>query len=104
MGEKRARGSVAVVIPCFNDGATLVEAVASAQSQDVPAEIIVVDAGSTDEATMAPSSWKPTGSASSVRRTKARLRHGWQACGRPKRTMSFRSTPTTSSHRAASSG
>jgi glycosyltransferase involved in cell wall biosynthesis len=53
MGEKRTRGSVAVVIPCFNDGATLVDAVASAQSQDVPAEIIIVDDGSTDEATMA---------------------------------------------------
>jgi glycosyltransferase involved in cell wall biosynthesis len=53
VGEKRARGSVAVVIPCFNDGATLVDAVASAQSQDVPAEIIVVDDGSTDHATIA---------------------------------------------------
>ena len=53
MGQKRARGSVAVVIPCFNDGATLVDAVASAQSQDVPAEIIVVDDGSTDHATIA---------------------------------------------------
>jgi hypothetical protein len=30
MGEKRARGSVAVVIPCFNDGATLVDAPAYA--------------------------------------------------------------------------
>jgi glycosyltransferase involved in cell wall biosynthesis len=53
MGQKRARGSVAVVIPCFNDGATLVDSVASAQSQDVPAEIIVVDDGSTDHATIA---------------------------------------------------
>jgi glycosyltransferase involved in cell wall biosynthesis len=53
VGEKRARGSVAVVIPCFNDGATIVDAVASAQCQDVPAEIIVVDDGSTDHATIA---------------------------------------------------
>ena len=53
MGQKRARGSVTVVIPCFNDGATLVDAVASAQSQGVPAEIIVVDDGSTDHATIA---------------------------------------------------
>jgi glycosyltransferase involved in cell wall biosynthesis len=53
MAQKRARGSVAVVIPCFNDGATLVDAVASAQSQDVPAEIIVVDDGSSDHATIA---------------------------------------------------
>jgi glycosyltransferase involved in cell wall biosynthesis len=41
-----------VVIPCFNDGATLVEAVASAQTQERRAEIIVVDDGSTDEATL----------------------------------------------------
>jgi glycosyltransferase involved in cell wall biosynthesis len=53
MGEKRARGSVAVVIPCFNDGATLVEAVASAQNQEVPAEVIVVDDGSTEPTTIA---------------------------------------------------
>ena len=53
MAEKRARGSVAVVIPCFNDGATLVDAVASAQSQDRAAEILVVDDGSTDHATIA---------------------------------------------------
>jgi len=59
MGEQRARRSVAVVIPCFNDGATLVDAVASAQSQERPAEIIVVDDGSTDDATIAaPSDWK----------------------------------------------
>ena len=44
-------GSVAVVIPCFNDGATLPEAVASARAQDLRAEIIVVDDGSTDRAT-----------------------------------------------------
>jgi glycosyltransferase involved in cell wall biosynthesis len=47
------RGSVAVVIPCFNDGATLVDAVASARGQDVRVEIIVVDDGSTDSATIA---------------------------------------------------
>jgi glycosyltransferase involved in cell wall biosynthesis len=52
VGEKRARGSVAVVIPCFNEGATLTEAVASAQSQDVSAEIIVVDDGSTEPTTI----------------------------------------------------
>lgn len=45
MEEKRAGGSVAVVIPCFDDGATLAEAVASAQGQDVPGETIVVDDG-----------------------------------------------------------
>jgi glycosyltransferase involved in cell wall biosynthesis len=47
------RGSVAVVIPCFDDGGTLEAAVGSAQSQDVPAEIIVVDDGTTDSATVA---------------------------------------------------
>jgi glycosyltransferase involved in cell wall biosynthesis len=46
-------GSVAVVVPCFNDGGTLEEAVASAQRQDVPAEIIVVDDGTTDPETIA---------------------------------------------------
>jgi glycosyltransferase involved in cell wall biosynthesis len=46
-------GSVAVVIPCFNDGRTLEEAVASAQSQDVALEIIVVDDGTTEPATKA---------------------------------------------------
>ena len=46
-------GSVAVVVPCFNDGGTLEEAVASALSQDVPTEIIVVDDGTTDSATVA---------------------------------------------------
>jgi glycosyltransferase involved in cell wall biosynthesis len=46
-------GSVAVVIPCFNDGGTLEAAVASVKDQDVPAEIIVVDDGATDSATVA---------------------------------------------------
>jgi cellulose synthase/poly-beta-1,6-N-acetylglucosamine synthase-like glycosyltransferase len=46
-------GSVAVVIPCFNDGGTLEAAVTSVQDQDVPAEIIVVDDGATDSTTIA---------------------------------------------------
>lgn len=46
-------GSVAVVIPCFNDGATVEESVASARSHQIPAEIIIVDDGSTDQATLA---------------------------------------------------
>jgi len=45
--------SVAVVIPCFADGDTVEEAVASVASQDVRAEIIVVDDGATDLATLA---------------------------------------------------
>jgi glycosyltransferase involved in cell wall biosynthesis len=40
--------TIAVVIPCFNDGATLLDAVRSAQSQDRIAELVVVDDGSTD--------------------------------------------------------
>jgi glycosyltransferase involved in cell wall biosynthesis len=44
---------VAVVIPCFADGDTIEAAVASVQSQDVPAETIVVDDGATDIATLA---------------------------------------------------
>jgi glycosyltransferase involved in cell wall biosynthesis len=41
---------VAVVIPCFDDGGTLREALASI---DEPAETVVVDDGSTDPATLA---------------------------------------------------
>lgn len=42
---------VAVVIPCFNDGATLPETLASAATQE-PCEVVVVDDGSTDAATI----------------------------------------------------
>ena len=44
---------IAVVIPCHDDGATLVQAVDSARGQDVPVEVIVVDDGSTDPGTAA---------------------------------------------------
>jgi glycosyltransferase involved in cell wall biosynthesis len=47
-----ASGTVAVVIPCFNDGATLVEAVRSAQSQKRLNQLVVVDDGSSDPATL----------------------------------------------------
>ena len=47
------RPRVAVVIPCHDDGATLGQAVGSVQGQDVPAEVIVVDDGSTDPGTLA---------------------------------------------------
>jgi glycosyltransferase involved in cell wall biosynthesis len=47
------RSDIAVVIPCHDDGATLEEAVASAHAQDVPVEVIVVDDGSSDPATLA---------------------------------------------------
>lgn len=40
--------TIAVIIPCFNDGATLLDAVRSAQSQDRIDELVVVDDGSTD--------------------------------------------------------
>jgi glycosyltransferase involved in cell wall biosynthesis len=43
---------VAVIIPCFNDGETLGEAVASARAQTVKAQVIVVDDGSDDRRTI----------------------------------------------------
>ena len=42
---------VAVVVPCFNDGATLPETIRSVQAQE-PAELVVVDDGSNDPATL----------------------------------------------------
>jgi glycosyltransferase involved in cell wall biosynthesis len=44
----RDAGRIAVVIPCYNDGATLDQAVESALEQDVPVDVLVVDDGSTD--------------------------------------------------------
>jgi glycosyltransferase involved in cell wall biosynthesis len=47
------RGTVAVVIPCFNDGETVPAAVRSAADQDRLDELVVVDDGSTDPSTVA---------------------------------------------------
>jgi glycosyltransferase involved in cell wall biosynthesis len=41
-----------VIIPCFNDGGTLIEAVRSAQGQPRVDELVVVDDGSTDPGTL----------------------------------------------------
>lgn len=41
----------AVIVPCFNDGETLVETVASGREQE-PCELVVVDDGSTDAGTL----------------------------------------------------
>jgi glycosyltransferase involved in cell wall biosynthesis len=43
---------VAVVVPCWNGGATVEEAVASVMEQDEAVEVVVVDDGSTDPATL----------------------------------------------------
>jgi glycosyltransferase involved in cell wall biosynthesis len=43
---------VAVVVPCFNDGETLPQTLASLEGQE-PHELVVVDDGSTDAATLA---------------------------------------------------
>jgi glycosyltransferase involved in cell wall biosynthesis len=44
---------VAIIIPCYNHGQYLREAVQSALRQDIKAEVIVIDDGSTDAATIA---------------------------------------------------
>lgn len=44
--------TIAVVIPCFNDGGTLPDAVRSAQAQNRIDELVVVDDGSTDPSTI----------------------------------------------------
>jgi glycosyltransferase involved in cell wall biosynthesis len=44
--------TIAVVVPCFNDGATLLDAVRSAQAQDRIDDLVVVDDGSTDADTI----------------------------------------------------
>jgi glycosyltransferase involved in cell wall biosynthesis len=43
----------AVIVPCFNDGRLVTEAVASARACPEPIELVVVDDGSTDPATLA---------------------------------------------------
>lgn len=43
---------MAVIIPCFDDGALVTEAVASAQAGPEPVELVVVDDGSTDPGTV----------------------------------------------------
>lgn len=47
------RPGVAVIIPCFNDGATIREAVASASGDARVQELVVVDDGSDDPGTLA---------------------------------------------------
>lgn len=42
------QAQVAIVIPCFNQGAFLAEAIQSALAQTIPCEVIVVDDGSED--------------------------------------------------------
>lgn len=44
--------TTAVIIPCYDDGATLLNAVRSAQAQDRVDELVVVDDGSTDPDTI----------------------------------------------------
>jgi glycosyltransferase involved in cell wall biosynthesis len=45
------RPRIAVIVPCFNDGATLPEALASLEQQE-PVELVVVNDGSTDPDTL----------------------------------------------------
>jgi glycosyltransferase involved in cell wall biosynthesis len=46
------RGSVAAVIPCYNDGATLLDAVRSVQAEPRVSALVVVDDGSDDPHTL----------------------------------------------------
>jgi glycosyltransferase involved in cell wall biosynthesis len=46
------RGTVAAVIPCFNDGATLLDAVRSVQAEPRVDELVVVDDGSEEPHTL----------------------------------------------------
>jgi glycosyltransferase involved in cell wall biosynthesis len=46
------RVRVAVIVPCFNDGELVTEAVASARACPEPVELVVIDDGSTDEGTL----------------------------------------------------
>ena len=52
MASPGAAARVAVVIPCFNDGATLLATVRSLEGEE-PHQVVVVDDGSTDAATLA---------------------------------------------------
>ncbi|MGH7195136.1 MAG: glycosyltransferase, partial [Candidatus Saccharimonadales bacterium] len=51
--------SVAIVIPCFNAASTLAAAIASALTQDIPAVVVVVDDGSTDESLVVARRFEP---------------------------------------------
>jgi glycosyltransferase involved in cell wall biosynthesis len=44
---------MAVIVPCFDDGATLEETIRSIRAQDEPPELVVVDDGSTEPKTLA---------------------------------------------------
>jgi hypothetical protein len=48
-----AEPRVTVLIPCFDDGATVGETVASARAQGEPVAVVIVDDGSTDARTLA---------------------------------------------------
>ena len=71
MSDAAPQPRVAVVIPCFNAGQLLPEALASLQEPE-PLEIVVVDDASTDPATLAAARRsRPPARASSARRPTA---------------------------------
>jgi glycosyltransferase involved in cell wall biosynthesis len=52
LSDPSRRPRVAIVVPCFNDGATLGEAIVTIEQQSPDVELVVVDDGSTDPGTI----------------------------------------------------
>jgi glycosyltransferase involved in cell wall biosynthesis len=87
---------VAVVVPCFNDGATLRETITSIDEPE-PIELVVVDDGSTDPDTLAVLTELAAAGTRVVHQENPP--HAWLGSPPPRRRTSPRSTPTISRRR-----